>query len=53
MGSFPEDAVKNIFGRPDEIGPMELTNMVNGAHEGGLLASREEATRHLKDGYRV
>jgi hypothetical protein len=33
IGSFLEDAVKITFGGPDEIGPVELTNMVNGAHE--------------------
>ena len=33
IGSFLEDAVKNIFGRPDEIGSVELTNTVNGVHE--------------------
>ena len=33
IGSFLEDAVENIFGRPDEAGPVELTDMVNGAHE--------------------
>jgi hypothetical protein len=33
IGSFLEDAAKNTFRRPDEIGPVELTNMVNGAHE--------------------
>ncbi|KAH8587971.1 hypothetical protein B0O99DRAFT_731242 [Bisporella sp. PMI_857] len=31
IGSFLEDAVKNTFGRPGEIEPVELT--VNGAHE--------------------
>jgi hypothetical protein len=25
--------VKITFGGPDEIGPVELTNMVNGVHE--------------------
>ena len=33
IGSFLEDAVKTTFGRPDEIGPAESTNMANGAHE--------------------
>ncbi|KAF8540206.1 hypothetical protein BDD12DRAFT_880863 [Trichophaea hybrida] len=33
IGSFLEDAVNITFGRPDEIGPVESTNMVNDAHE--------------------
>ena len=33
IGSFLEDAVNSTFGRPDEIRPVESTNMVNGVHE--------------------
>jgi hypothetical protein len=33
IGSFLEDAVNTTFGRPDEIGPMESTNVVNGAYK--------------------
>jgi len=33
IGSFLEDAVNTTFGRPDEIGAMDSTNMANGAHE--------------------
>jgi hypothetical protein len=33
IGSFLEDAVNTTFGRPDEIRPVESTNMVNGVHE--------------------
>ncbi|KAH9213623.1 hypothetical protein DL95DRAFT_447010 [Leptodontidium sp. 2 PMI_412] len=33
IGSFLEDAVNITFGRPDEAGPVESINVVNGAHE--------------------
>ncbi|KAL5330312.1 hypothetical protein ACEPPN_003838 [Leptodophora sp. 'Broadleaf-Isolate-01'] len=33
IGSFLEDAVNTTFGRPDEAGPVESINVVNGAHE--------------------
>jgi hypothetical protein len=33
IGSFLEDAVNTTFGLPDEIGPVESTNMVNDVHE--------------------
>jgi hypothetical protein len=33
IGSFLEDAVLTSFRRPDKIGPVESTNIVNGAHE--------------------
>ncbi len=33
IGSFLEDAVNTIFGRPDEIGAVDSTRMVNSAHE--------------------
>jgi hypothetical protein len=33
IGSFLEDAVNTTFRRPDEIGPIESTNTVNGIYE--------------------
>ena len=36
IGSFLEDAVNTTFGQPDEAGPVESTNVVNGAHENAV-----------------